>query len=101
MANANVQTITLAELELLASDVDDVCSGIVHAILFQRVIGLYRPLEGHMQSLDISFVSTRHPHCIPFPHGFRISEKNNDSLNSTTIRFASPLPSKWRASRRG
>lgn len=86
----NVQTITLGELDLLASDVDDVCSGIVHSILFQRVIGLYRALEGRMQSLDVSFVSRTRTRT----HTHTLSHSLALSLNSTTIRFAFPSPNK-------
>jgi predicted thioredoxin/glutaredoxin len=91
----NVQTITLGELDLLASDVDDVCSGIVHSILFQRVIGLYRALEGRMQSLDVSFVSRAHITTQSnVPRARSLSLTHSLSLNSTTTRFAFPSPNK-------
>jgi hypothetical protein len=93
-ATNNVQTILLAELELSQSDVDDVCCAIVHSILFARVIGLYRPLEGHIQSLDISFVHV----IIDMTYFLIFSYFSLFRLNLTTNRFVPTLPKRALAS---
>ena len=77
-----MQTITLPELELTSSDVDDVCSAVVHAILFTRVIGLYRPMEAHIQTLDISFVCRPHE-CVPMAESRSQAQLNDDAIRST------------------
>ena len=42
---------------VVAMIVGQVCTAIVHSILFARVLGPVVPSEGHVQSLDVYYVS--------------------------------------------
>ena len=44
-----------------ASDLEEACLAIVHSVLFVRVIGPQTPREGHVQTLDVHYVSARAP----------------------------------------
>ena len=52
----NVQTITLPEVSVSRTDLEEVCLAIVHSVLFVRVIGPQEPREGHIHSLDVHYV---------------------------------------------
>ena len=45
------------------SDCEEVCIAVVHSILFSRVLGLIVPSEGHVQALDVFYVSVWFVRC--------------------------------------